>query len=445
MQTFVFYRLLFMVELFTAEFLFMYRLRKRRFFALRFAACIVLGGTLAYFIPPVFNAFYMSLTFLLLFAATVPMMKFCCDENWKNIFFCGIAAYTIQYFSYCLANFVLAIIDGGVSPVFGMYFEGMLEFSKPDLKMLFISLVYVMIYFLAYTAMYALFVRRIKRGVKFKIKSMTIMLFIMVALIVEIFINLIAVYYSTDESFIVSLMNTVYESLCSIFLLYIQFGLVKADELEKELDFTRELLREKERQYKLSKDNIELINFKCHDLRHQIREIGEGKGLPAEAVEEIKDAISIYDASVHTDNEVLDIILTEKSLKCTRDSIALTCVADGRSLDFMEKSDIYSLFGNALDNAMEAVMQLETERRTVGVIVRSVGNMVSVNIYNPYAGEVETDADGLPMTTKDNGDFHGFGIKSIKRIAEKYNGICTTSTNNNTFVLNVLMSKKITE
>ncbi len=89
MQTFVFYRLLFMVELFTAEFLFMYRLRKRRFFALRFAACIVLGGALAYFIPPVFNAFYMSLTFLLLFAATVPMMKFCCDENWKNIFFAG--------------------------------------------------------------------------------------------------------------------------------------------------------------------------------------------------------------------------------------------------------------------------------------------------------------------------------------------------------------------
>ena len=201
-------------------------------------------------------------------------------------------------------------------------------------------------------------------------------------------------------------------------------------------------MREKERQYNLSKENIELINLKCHDLRHQIRQIGKDKGLSLGTVGEIESAISIYDAEVRTDNEVLDIILTEKSLRCALDGIALTCVADGHSLDFMEDTDIYSLFGNALDNAIEAVSRLEKERRNVGVVVRSINNLVSVNVRNSYDGEITLDADGLPLTTKSDKNFHGIGVKSIRQIAEKYNGTCSVSLNNGVFNLNVLVARK---
>jgi len=75
---------------------------------------------------------------------------------------------------------------------------------------------------------------------------------------------------------------------------------------------------------KLFKENMEMFNLKCHDMKHQIREIGANKGIPHEALEEIESKITVYDSVVKTGNDVLDTILTEKNLKCNRDSITLT-------------------------------------------------------------------------------------------------------------------------
>ena len=436
-------RLLFMAEILTAEFLIVFRLRKKKRFALWFMLSATAGFAVAFVLPLVYNALYTSFTFLLMFGVTVPMLKLCLDESWKNIVFCGVAAYTIQHFGYGIANLFTTTINGNISVVFGMYADGMPDVKGINLFSVLNALVYLLAYFVAYCFAYFAFVRKIERGAQFSIRNTAVLLVCGVGLLVDIVINVIFVYNAADSSTLTLILNALYESLCSVFLLYIQFGIIGKSELESELSLAQELLREKERQYNLSKDNIELINLKCHDLRHQIRAIGEGKGLPKDAVDEIKDAISIYDAAVHTDNEVLDIILTEKSLKCASDSIALTCVADGHCLEFMERSDVYALFGNALDNAIEAVEKLEKEQRTVGLLVRSVGNMVSINIYNPYAGELKVGADGFPLTSKSDTDFHGIGLRSIRRIAEKYNGICTASTKGGTFSLNVLLSHKM--
>ena len=279
-------------------------------------------------------------------------------------------------------------------------------------------------------------------GGEFRIRRTGVLIVVGLALITDILLNSVIVYYGGERELLTTVMNIVYETLCCGFLLYIQFGLIKTGELRNELDTTQYLLRENERQYKLSQNNIELINLKCHDLRHQIRSIGAQKGLPGEAVKEIESAISVYDAAVRTDNEVLDTILTEKSLRCAHDKITLTCVVDGRALGFMLAADVYSLFGNALDNAIEAVMRLDESKRNIAVVVHKVGDMVSVNVTNPYEGDIELDGDGLPVTIKRDRNFHGIGVRSMRNIAEKYNGICTVSLNNGTFVLNVLLSCK---
>lgn len=437
----LFYRYLFILELFTAESLFIYRLRKRKKFVLYFLAGAAADVAIASFMPLIYDMFYTDFIFLLLFAVTVAMLKLCCDESWKNVFFCAIAAYTMQHFAYSIANLLMSLIEWGRSPIFGMYFEGSLAFSSFDMNTLLNSLIYIFAYFVSYTLLYLVFVRKIKRNENFKIRSTAIMLCMGVALVVDIVIGSVVIYYGDDNSIVTSILLTVYESFCGIFLLYILFGLVRTGELENELDLAHRLLREKVRQLELSKESVTLINLKCHDLRHQIRAIGEGKGLSSEAVKEIESAISIYDAKVRTGNEVLDIILTEKSLKCAIEGIALTCVADGKSLDFMDKTDIYSLFGNALDNAIEAVTRLKEDKRNIGVVVRRLGNMVSINIHNYYEGDIALDGDGLPVTTKRDRNYHGFGMKSIKQIAEKYNGSCKVSVKNNTFALNVLVSE----
>lgn len=84
----------------------------------------------------------------------------------------------------------------------------------------------------------------------------------------------------------------------------------------------------------------------------------------------MEQEIRSYEAQNKTGNEVLDTILTSKSLYCQQHGITLTCVADGAALDFMDTMDLCSLFGNALDNAIESVEKLpDSEQRLIHLVV----------------------------------------------------------------------------
>lgn len=160
-----------------------------------------------------------------------------------------------------------------------------------------------------------------------------------------------------------------------------------------------------------------------------------------ETVGEIENVISIYDSVVKTDNEALNVILTEKSLICRKNRISLTCMADGAGLDFMDASDIYSLFGNLIDNAMDAVSKLDDhEKRIIGLSVHADGNMLAINVNNYYEGVVVMDSDGLPVTTKQNKDFHGYGMKSVRMIVERYGGDLTVSAKDGVFNVYIIFT-----
>ena len=152
----------------------------------------------------------------------------------------------------------------------------------------------------------------------------------------------------------------------------------------------------------------------------------------------MEDVISIYDSAVETGNKTIDIILTEKSLMCNKNHIKLTCIVDGGALSFMAEQDIYSLFGNAIDNAVEALSQVEDEeKRVVGIIAKRKGMFVSLQFYN-YCSQTPQFSGGLPVTTKADKQYHGFGMKSIRMIAQKYGGEMDVSVENQVFNLRLL-------
>ena len=174
-------------------------------------------------------------------------------------------------------------------------------------------------------------------------------------------------------------------------------------------------------------------------MRHQIRTIGESKKIDKAVVDEIEKSVSLYDANVKTGNTVLDTILTEKSLLCYKKGIILSCVADGENIAFMEDADVYSLFGNALDNAIEAVLKLEErEKRVIGVVVYKKAGLITMNVNNAYSGKI-TLKDGLPVTTKGDSFYHGFGMKSIKMIVNKYGGEMNVSLDGSVFSLSIII------
>ena len=227
--------------------------------------------------------------------------------------------------------------------------------------------------------------------------------------------------------------------LCG-FTLFSEQKILAARQLATEREVERRMAAERERQYQLSRKNIDAINVKCHDIKHQIRSLADGgRVADGRALEDLASEIAIYDSAVKTENPALDVILTEKGLVCSGEKITLAVIADGRALECLEPQEIYSLFGNALDNAIEAVRGIEEpERRLISLNVRRSGTMYVINVENS-CDAAPAFKDGLPQTTKTDAGSHGFGTRSMRGIVERHGGVLSFGCEDGIFHVDALL------
>lgn len=227
--------------------------------------------------------------------------------------------------------------------------------------------------------------------------------------------------------------------LCG-FTLFSEQKILAARQLATEREVERRMAAERERQYQLSRKNIDAINVKCHDIKHQIHSLADsGRVADGRALEDLASEIAIYDSAVKTENPALDVILTEKGLVCSGEKITLAVIADGRALECLEPQEIYSLFGNALDNAIEAVRGIEEpERRLISLNVRRSGTMCVINVENS-CDAAPAFRDGVPVTTKADAGSHGFGTRSMRGIVERHGGVLTFGCEDGIFHVDALL------
>ena len=438
------YRLIFMTELIIAETLIVYRLKRRRKFALRLAAGFVASYALAFAVPVMQETVWNPIMFLLLFAITVVTQKIIFDERWIKIVFCGVAAYTLQHIAYEIFNFCALIMGfSNVENIQGSgAFDVWLIFGSTGTSFVsanpFTIMIYLCAYGLTYFFGYLFIKRRLGGREDFGVDNIKTFVLAAIILFFDIVISAAISYYSLrDFNRVYIAFLNLFNIFCCIFAIYLQFDVDDRSKLQNDLYLIRRLWKEQEEQYNLIKSNIELINQKCHDLKHQIHCIGDRDRLDGEVVKEIEDIISIYDSTVETGNEALDIILTEKSLYCSRNGIRLCCIIDGEKLSFMKPSDLYALFGNVIDNAIEAVEGLDDSKKTISLSVRQVNCFLTVNIHNLYESELLFE-NNLPKTTKSDKIIHGYGMKSVQMICRKYGGEMKIKTENKVFNLNIV-------
>ena len=193
--------------------------------------------------------------------------------------------------------------------------------------------------------------------------------------------------------------------------------------------------------YQLSRESIDMVNQKYHDLKHQIvllkEEANSQKSL--EYLDQMEKEIKIYEAQNKTGNRVLDAVLTAKSTHCQNRGIELKVIADGKALSFMNDMEISSLFGNMLDNAIENVeKQKDHDKRLIRLYVDQEKGFLRIRMEN-YCDEKVKFRNGMPVTTKHDRYLHGYGMKSIQKTVQKYNGSVVASQENNWFMLRILI------
>ena len=182
-----------------------------------------------------------------------------------------------------------------------------------------------------------------------------------------------------------------------------------------------------------------------HDIKNQMliirKYIEENNRESAkEYVDELIDTyIPDMQSFVNTDNEAFDAIINAKIAICHRKHIYMEVKCDDNSLDCMEPFDIAALFGNLLDNAIEAAEK--TKKRHISVSVTKEDEYMSAVVSNSIDKSVLDENEEL-HTSKTNKSKHGIGIKTIRSTVNKYDGFLEFNEEHGEFCCHILINLK---
>ncbi len=415
-------------ELLFLCFLFAWNYPRRSKFWLRVVSCF------AFFVALAFLTYSLDLgnsvlsgtvNYLLLFIFADLSLAFCYHVGFSSHIFCTIVGYTVRHLIYLVWQFSTYLYDDN-APHPNLGFSWVWVVLSCGSAILFLPLV-IYLY------------KLIKKTPNVTLPSWEIIVLSGLSLLIDDILNMFVITNSLGkDGHVLEYIICLFNILSGLMILVIMFGFVSQNNLEKEVASINQMRHEEQKQYQMTKENIELINIKCHDLRKQIRALKEShSAISQEEINTIEDATRIYDTKVVTGNSSLDVVLQEKSLICAKNKIVFNCIIDGSALNFMTESDVFSLFGNIIDNAIESAVKLDSlAQRVITVKIKKVPGGVFAYEENYYAGTLHY-ADGLPVSTKGDDRYHGFGMKSIRMIVNHYQGDMQINTNNQTFAISI--------
>jgi hypothetical protein len=438
LNTFLTIILEFIIQIYIFYFLIAWKLKKKDKFILR----LILGfiAILAYsLLVTVFYQLYGDtvfgrvLVYTLIYIMTIIHLYNCFDESIWTIIICSALGYALQNLVYKVFLTIWTII---------------IEYYAVD--GIWYRIIFYSIFVTFSILLYRFYLSKLHEKLHnshFKFKLLIIALSVL--LITNILCSFEDVYFAniteTENEFsnynlyILRQAGNIFSIVCNILAIVLITQTLENDGLKQRVEYLQHTIRASQRQYEISRDTIDLINIKCHDIKYKLEASLNNK----EEFESLKEVIAIYDSKIETGNKLLDVLFTEKSLYCEQNNVNFSAMVDGNKLDFMDDGDLYCLFGNLTDNALEAVSKIpDEEKRIVNIVVKVVDNMLIIQQDNYYTGKIKFDDEGLPITSKEDKNYHGFGIQSMKLIVDKYNGTLTTYVNGDVFHLNILFNLK---
>ncbi len=256
--------------------------------------------------------------------------------------------------------------------------------------------------------------------------------YLLITPIVSIIILIIFMYMEFPEQPVLQIL------VCVGALMLYFFNAVIFIIMERYLDVMNQLKREEVYKIKqeLEGDNLRNIikmneNYRCfiHDIHRYLRQLRllasderneEIVGIINEMEGEMEEDIK---KRIFTGHHVLNAILLERNEQALKKGIKLDIFVENfLPVNFITDADMISLFGNLLDNALEAAEKCEKGNQYV-MAKFFMGNsyLFILHMENTFIGEIKYDGDQLE-TTKDNTEQHGLGVGIIRKLVKKYNG-----------------------
>lgn len=413
-----------MIGMLGALFLFVLLRKRRKFFCLRIICSVLAAISLSAFVP-----IPAPFSYLVYFVAINLIVWICFDYSWKHVLFSATCAYCVQHMTSKIA-YLLMTLWGHFDFVFVRY-----NYSLLCLAMLLLvnAAVCIPIYFI--------WTRRVIRGGELKLGSFKTLIYTAVFIVCAVFLSFYTELALVEGgSPLFELGYICLNGLCALFawiVLMVNFANCRGELLTEEKRTLEQLLEKDKQQYELAKQNMERINIRYHDIKKR-----RGMAMTVEEAQKFDEELKKFRKLYYTGNEVVDITLSEKASLCADAGIQFICSVDGSRLDMIKPYQIYSLLGNAIDNAIESLRSVADEdKKVIRLDIFGRRNMSVIRVVNYLANEPKME-NGMPVTTKLDKENHGFGLKSIKSIAEEYGGMIYISTENHEFTLVVTIPRE---
>lgn len=186
--------------------------------------------------------------------------------------------------------------------------------------------------------------------------------------------------------------------------------------------------------YKVAKENNENASMIKHDLKNQIQiayAMRNKNDNFVNILEDIDAELDKVNTNIYSKNEILNTVLLLKKIEAKKFDINMVYKIDKSiSLDSMKDRDVCKLFSNLLDNSIEASKKTDDKKILLKLCKRN--DYIVLICENTYKEELRKNILGF-LTTKENKKEHGYGIKIIKSISDKYGGEMNIQAKNGSF------------
>lgn len=140
----------------------------------------------------------------------------------------------------------------------------------------------------------------------------------------------------------------------------------------------------------------------------------------------------------YTNQPILNILLLEKKQQADNADIDFLVEVGDIDLSFMDTIDVTTIFGNILDNAFEAAMQISKDRFVDVKIQPHNAYFIVIRVENSME-EAWAPVGRRPKTTK-NGN-HGYGLLNVEQSVKKYDGDIQYEAGENSFIVKIIINK----
>lgn len=217
---------------------------------------------------------------------------------------------------------------------------------------------------------------------------------------------------------------------------------IKIAEAKKQEQLLKQQLEYKVEYYKELSRRQQLTNKTMHDLKNQLFALSEtlknNTKEGADKIHNICEDILLPYALKFTGIESVDALLTAKVQLMKKNDIKFShsiFISESNCLDIL---DFCVLLGNVMDNAIEANIKVPVQDRFISLNISQQQGYLSINVSNSVIENVKIGKAGI-ATTKKQKELHGFGLQSVKDIANKYDGNCTFKQYDNKFEVIIML------